>query len=133
MYKIITLVLLLHLNFMTSKAQNFNEDGSMQLLEVSTDKNYGFKKNKKFTIKVGSISNQHKYFASLRGPNGEEISYKRLGSCCSFKTRRSAFGSGLLDMYEVKYEGLIEPILLYVNGYDYEQPKAPVGFTIKQQ
>jgi hypothetical protein len=52
-----------------------------------------------------------------------------LSSCCEFNNNSAVFGKGLLDQYEVYYQGLKEPITLYVNGYDYENPKAPIGFT----
>lgn len=42
-------------------------------------------------------------------------------------------GRGLLDVYEVTYDGLPEPVELYLNLYDYEQPRAPVGFTLTGQ
>jgi len=37
---------------------------------------------------------------------------------------------GLLDKYEVKYRGIEKPVLLFLNMYDYEQPVAPMGFTV---
>ena len=36
---------------------------------------------------------------------------------------------GLLDRYEVTYPGLEKPVVLYLNYYDYERPKIPVGFS----
>jgi hypothetical protein len=35
----------------------------------------------------------------------------------------------LLDIYSVWIGGNAEPVKLYLNMYDYEQPKAPKGFT----
>ncbi|WP_255345422.1 hypothetical protein [Pontibacter sp. BAB1700] len=41
-------------------------------------------------------------------------------------------GGGLLDKYSITYEGLAEPIILYINMYDSDKLKVPVGFTLKQ-
>lgn len=111
------------------QGQEKYEDGSMKLTEVSTDKKYGYEPNHKTSIKVGKIENEQAYLKALRGPNGEQVQFRRISSCCSFKSRSAVFGKGLLDKYEVYYQGLREPIILYLNGYDFEKPKAPVGFT----
>lgn len=97
--------------------------------EISTDKSYGRKK--KTNIKVGSVSNEYAYIFQLTGPNGEELEVNRLGSCCNVKAPLAPFGKAPLDMWEIKYEGLDEPIVLYLNGYDYEQPKCPMGLNFK--
>ena len=42
------------------------------------------------------------------------------------------FNNGaLLDTYEVTYDGLKEPIVLYIDMYDYGPLAAPKGFTLK--
>ncbi len=41
-------------------------------------------------------------------------------------------GSGLLDKYEVKYEGIENPVILYINMYNKGKLKAPKGFTFRQ-
>lgn len=131
--KIITklsgILLALTLSTTTLNGQEFFEDGSMKLSEVSTDKKYGYEANHKNSIKVGKIENEQGYLKSLRGPNGEQVQFRRLSSCCEFNSKSAVFGKGLLDQYEVYYQGLKEPITLYINGYDYENPMAPIGFT----
>ena len=58
------------------------------------------------------------YLDMLCGPNGEGIKYKRLGSCCAFESPSAPFyNTGLLDIYEVTYEGLDEPVKVYLNMY----------------
>ena len=101
--------------------------------QVSTDKNYGYTEKK--PIKVGKSGgsgplNEQRFLNALAGPNGEEIQYERLGSCCSFKTDNGFMGAGLLDRYQVTWKGQKEKVILYINMYDYEPLKAPVGFTI---
>lgn len=110
-------------------AQEFYKDGSMKISGISTNKKYGYEPHHQTSIKVGKIENQRAYLNALRGPSGEVIQYTRVGSCCAFKSKRAAFGSGFLDKYEVYYEGLKQPVILYLNGYDFESPKAPLGFT----
>ena len=51
-------------------------------------------------------------------------------SCCHFDTPRGYKGGGLLDMYLVTYQGLEQPVKIYINFYDPGPPLAPVGFTL---
>ena len=107
-------------------SQEYICEDIIKLTNISTDKKYGYTKKK--PIKTGGIDKGYHFLNALRGPNGEKIMYKRNGSCCSFKSKTSAFGKGYLDVYQVWYEGK-EPVTLYVNGYDYEKLKSPIGFT----
>lgn len=101
--------------------------------EVNTDATYGF--TEKNPIKVGGVENgplnERQFLNSLSGPNGETVSYDRVGSCCEFATRNSPLGGGLLDMYKVSYEGKKDTVTMYLNMYDKAKLKAPVGFKFK--
>lgn len=127
------IILVSFLVFLTVQlpAQDFYEDGSMKITEITKDKKYGYESNHKTAIKVGKIENEQAFLKALLGPNGEPIQFRRLGSCCSFKSKTAPFGSGLLDKYEVYYQGISTPIILYINAYEYETPKCPYGFTYK--
>ena len=127
--KLIVVLLSLIFCWKQVNGQEFYEDGSMKLFEISKNKKYGYTTNHKIAIKVGEIKNEQPYLSSLRGPNGEKVQFRRISSCCHFKSKSAVFGSGLLDKYEVYYKGLEEPIILYLNPYDFDTPKAPVGFT----
>lgn len=102
----------------------------------STDDSYGY--SQKNPVMVGGVLNsegplnERRFLNALTGPNGEPVSYERIGSCCEFETKNSPFGSGMLDEYQVSYNGLAQPITLYINMYDSDSIKAPVGFNIKQ-
>lgn len=105
----------------------------------SQSEEYGYSEDN--PVKVGTENlndgpaNERAYLDLLTGPNGEEISYNRLGSCCEFETENSPFGGGLLDRYEIEYEGLEEPIILYINMYDPDPDgvvQAPEGFKLKE-
>jgi hypothetical protein len=96
--------------------------------EISTDQDYGRVESK--AIKVGGgPSREREYLMLLRGPNGEAVRFERDGSCCGFETPNGIMGGGLLDIYSVWIGSASEPEKLYINMYDYEQPKAPKGFT----
>ena len=100
----------------------------------SDDPSYGYTKENPIMVGGGvfeGAQNQRRFLNALAGPSGEQISYTRLGSCCHFKTDNSSFGdTGLLDMYAVTYDGLDEQIILFLNMYDSDLLKVPVGFTL---
>ncbi len=114
-------------------SQQMLDAKTMKLSEISTDKKYGFVSTRKQSIKVGKIENEIKFINALTGPNGESIRAIRRASCCQFRSKSAAFGSGYLDKWEVWYEGLAQPIILYLNGYEYEEPKCPVGLNFKKK
>lgn len=91
---------------------------------VSSDKTYGYSKEN--PIQVGGDwldgpAREMAYLDSLSGPNGEPISYERIGSL--------NHGSTILDEYEVSYSGASSPAILYLDEYSYTELMAPVGFT----
>ncbi|KFF06588.1 hypothetical protein [Flavobacterium reichenbachii] len=99
----------------------------------TVDTTYGY--TEKNAVKVGGDfdgpKNEKKYLNSLTGPNGEEVSFSRLGSCCAFETKNSSFGGGMLDKYAVSYKGKKDTVTLYINMYDKTKLKAPDGFKLK--
>lgn len=100
-----------------------------ETMEVSTDDSYGLSSEKPVKVGEKSASNQRRYIASLAGPNGEVLSFYRIGSCCAYKSENGYGGTALIDKYSVTYEGLAEPIVLYISFYDLEDLLIPVGFT----
>jgi hypothetical protein len=72
-----------------------------------------------FAQKQG-VYNERRFLNTLAGPNGESISYNRIGSVRG--------QSGLLDWYSITYAGLDKPISLYIDMYNAELLKIPVGF-----
>lgn len=94
--------------------------------EVAADETYGYTEGN--PIKVGGgPARERAYLSLLRGPNGEAVRYEREGSCCPFETPNGILGEGhgLLDRYSVQIGSVAKPVTLYLNMYDYEQPKAP--------
>lgn len=106
------------------------------LTEISTDPTYGYTVSN--PVKVGGVKknegplNERRFLNALTGPNGEEVSYYRKGSCCVFKTRNGYMGSGLLDLYKVSWEGATDTFSIYINMYDFGPLKAPKGFGLKK-
>lgn len=99
------------------------------IVEYSKDKQYGLVSDKPVKVGEKSVENQRRYLASLAGPNGEELTFHRLGSCCAYKTENGFNGYGMVDIYEVTYDGLKEPIRIYISFYDFETLYIPKGFT----
>ncbi len=114
-------------------AQAFMEKSEIVVEKVSKNKKYGYLPTRKHSIKVGSIPNEKQFLACLCGPNGESLSCVRLGSGWPFETENSWSGKGFLDKWQITYEGCTEQIILYINGYDYDTPKCPVGLRIKEK
>lgn len=86
-------------------------------------------------IRVGGAresgaANQRRYLDGLRGPAGQPVRYRRLGSCCGFRSEHAPDG-GALDAYEVTYDGIERPVLLYIDVYTPPEgsPPPPDGFV----
>jgi hypothetical protein len=73
-------------------------------------------------------ANQRRWLDGLRGPAGEPVRYRRLGSCCEYNRGGAR---GVLDAYEVTYDGLARPVVLFLDLY--AEPRGvqppPEGFT----
>ena len=107
--------------------------GAFDFTEIAQDPSYGYSADN--PIMVGGAndsegpSNERRFLKCLSGPNGEPLEFERERSCCGFDTENSPFGSGLLDIYLIRWEGQSEPVQLYINMYDYAPLKVPQGFT----
>ena len=89
---------------------------------ISTDDTYGYTQEN--PIKVGGDDfggppRERAFLDNLLGPNGEKISYERIGSM--------DFGDTILDAFDIT--GLGKKVTLYIDEYSYTEPQAPVGFT----
>jgi hypothetical protein len=92
---------------------------------------YGY--GRRNPVKVGGgqqngVASQHAWLEGLRGPGGEPVRYRRLGSCCEYGRGRRR---GILDAYEVTYDGLAKPVVLFLDMYAEPRgvPAPPEGFT----
>ena len=144
---LLLLITLLSVSCVSTKStlQNVDDNAPIPLLtvdntfvikEFSTDKRYGFDKDYPvnvfyYTTRNETI-NQERYLNALAGPKGQKISFIKLESCCPFPSKRSEMGAGFLDVYEVTWEGLKTPVILYMNIYEKGYLKVPVGFGLKK-
>ena len=113
------------------------KDNTFIITEYSKDPKYGYHQDYPINLfyrnTINETINQQRYLNALAGPNGELLSFKKLESCCPFPTKRSEMGAGFLEVYEVTWEGLQQPIRLYLNIYEKGVLMAPIGFSIKQK
>lgn len=94
---------------------------------ISTDPEYGYDSKK--PVHAGSAARQRAYLDVLRGPNGEKVTYTRTGGCAAYKDLSQPFGQAIIDCYQVSWEGLATPKVLFINLYKSESLWAPQGFT----
>jgi len=119
----------------TQKVELANEQ-TYVVRETTSDNTYGYEQ--KNAIKVGGRNgsgplNERRFLNALAGPNGESITYRRRGSCCAFKTPNGMIdNTGMLDIYELTWEGQSKPVILYLNMYDEGDLFIPVGLTAKK-
>ncbi len=113
------------------------KDNTFIISEYSKDPKYGYHQDYPINLfyknTINETINQQRYLNALAGPNGEPLSFKKLESCCPFPTKRSEMGAGFLEVYEVTWEGLQQPIRLYLNIYEKGGLMAPIGFSIKKK
>jgi hypothetical protein len=108
--------------------------GEMSLSRTAGSDAYGW--SQMMPVKVGGgfgegSNRTYQFLNTLRGPNGEDVHYDRVGTCCPFKSPKSPFedGGALLEVYVVSYKGLETPRRLYFNWYDDGEMMIPKGLT----
>ncbi len=106
------------------------------LSEISTDSKYGFEKDYPVNVFYRNANDEeincNRFLNALSGPNGEIITFKKTGICCPFPSKNINTGGGFLAVYEITFEGLKNPKILYLNIYEKGLLLAPIGFTIKK-
>lgn len=97
--------------------------GPVIVVTPTDDPTYGYTQAN--PIRVGGVSGYHeeRYLRGLWGPQGQPIRFERLGSCCPMPE------GGLLDALLVHYEGLGDPVVLFLDAYHPGPLYVPVGFT----
>jgi hypothetical protein len=115
---------------------SLSKSNTFIITEFSKDKKYGYDKDYPINVfyrnATNETINQQRFLNALTGPNGEKLSYSKKESCCPFPSKNNAMGAGMLDVYEVTWEGLATPILLYFNIYEKGLLMVPDGFGIKK-
>jgi len=105
------------------------------LTEYAKDKKYGYDQDYPINVFFRNVKdeniNQQRFLNALTGPKGEKLVYSKLESCCPFPTKRNDIGAGLLDVYEITWEGNKTPIKLYFNIFEKGALLCPIGLKIK--
>lgn len=124
-----------------TKEQLAQIDSIIVIEGVSKDFDYGYTPKKPIKLGVTDLSlgttYPEMYFKALRGSENQQVHFRRVKSCCPFKTINSQeYGFNylaVLEIYELTYEGLGKNIQVYVNFFDEpEKVLAPQGFSYKQ-
>ncbi len=112
----------------------------LRLTKTATNDKYGFTEGNPIKVGTGTEggpANQRAYLNLLRDAQGEPIKYKRLSSCCPYKSDYGFMGLAMLDQYELIYlneKGKEEKAVVYISFYDYEEPQILYGFkTVGQK
>ncbi len=115
-------------------------DSTLLIKEYAKDIEYGLKPEKPIFLGIyktyDAIDNIDRFFNAIIGKNKQILIKKRMKYCCPFKTPNSPTIDrdkkfGLLEVYQVSYEGLEKPIVLYFNVYDSGDLFIPDGFKSK--
>ena len=97
------------------------------LCAASTDPSYGHAKENAIAVGGDWFEGPRRadeYLGGLAGPTGQRITFHRNGSL--------VFRETILDEYEVSYEGLTNPIILYVDQYHFANLVAPAGLRCQR-
>ena len=112
------------------------KDNTFVLTNFSKDKKYGYDADYPINVFYSNAKdenlNAERFLNALAGPKGEKIKFTKIESCCPFPTKRVEIGAGFLDIYELKWDGQVKPIKLYLNIYERGYLFVPVGLTIKK-
>lgn len=120
----------------SARTPALSKEKTFIITEISNDGKYGYDPD--YPVNLGFLPiqsgeiNVNRYFGALSGPQGQQISYERVDSCCPFPSEKNNMGAGILDIYEVRWEGLKEPRRIHVNLYEKGKVMAPQGFGIRQ-
>jgi hypothetical protein len=100
--------------------------GPEPLCQVSTDPTYGRSVDNPIAVggsPVYGAARQRRYLDALRGPEGQAVRYTRSGSVMA------PDNDTMLDRYQLTYDGLDTPVVLYLDWYHFTDTTAPVGFV----
>jgi len=115
---------------------SFNEKfNCFNITKNATDKKYAY--NEDYPVNVGFTSledgerNQDRFLNALAGPNGEEIKFKKVDTCCPFPTKKTEMGAGTIDIFEITWKGQNKPVLLYINKFENGELMIPLDVTAR--
>jgi len=100
-----------------------NKPGTASRCSSAKDATYGMSLMNPIKIGIDAATGparQMQYLTALRGPAGQSVQYRRVGTASSSGT--------ILDVYELAYSGLPMPVRVYLDSYHFEELSAPAGF-----
>jgi hypothetical protein len=113
-----------------------NANNTFAITEYSKDPKYGYDKDYPINVFYKNTKdeniNQQRFLNALAGPKGEPIAYKKIETCCPFPTKNVEIGVGLLDVYEITWQGQTAPVRLHLNYFEKGTLLVPVGLTLKK-
>ena len=113
-----------------------SKENTFVITAYSKDKKYGYDPDYPINVFYKNSKdenlNAERFLKALAGPNGEKLTFAKLESCCPCPTKKSEMGGGFLDIYELKWEGQINAIKLYLNIYEKGYLLVPIGLSIKK-
>ena len=96
------------------------------LCYIAEDPEYGFSPDR--PIQVGNTNftdgpeREQLYLLTLRGPENQEVIFSR-------QAPRFNQSGTIVDAYQIEYNGLEHPIMLYLDLYHFASLQLPIGFT----
>lgn len=109
------------------------KEGRFILTQKSNDPKYGY--NEAYPVNVFYLTanndtiNAVRYLKSLRGPQGEPLTFTHVGSCCPFPSTRTLVGAGFLQIYELESPGFSGKKRLYINPHAKGEILIPEGLS----
>jgi tetratricopeptide (TPR) repeat protein len=107
----------------------------MRLTRTAETDSYGFSESDPILAGTGPDGgpvNELAYFALLRDSMGKAIKFKKIGTCCSYKSAHGLIGGlAMLDKFEITYlvaEGVEKKSIVYLSMFDYQEPVILHGF-----
>jgi Peptidase C13 family len=99
-------------------------DAAASRCPITMDEGYGLSAGNPVKVGLDAASGparELQYLNALRGPTGQPLRFRRVGTTLA--------GTGILDIYELNYEGLASPVRIYLDAYHFDEPIAPHGFV----
>lgn len=113
------------------------DDAVFTIRGIARSAKYGFTEEQPIKVGGGASAGYHfQYLAHLRGPHGEALEIKRIGSCGTYPhpdTSLTKFDQGVLTCFSLECSAFRYPKVLYLDKYRTGDLYVPVGFTWSEQ
>jgi hypothetical protein len=93
---------------------------------------YGYSPERAIACGGGS-EGERKFLSRLRGPAGENVSVTQLPDCCHFRLpAETGNEQGHISRYELRWTGIGEPVIIYLNGFVRAPVRIPDGLAMAE-